>query len=159
MINKEKLIKFFKENNISESQDIPTFIRNFYTIFNVINDQEYFDAFIKGRNRYVRIPYKLKINKKFFQNLIRRINETKEIKKIKRDNQQVVYCDYNAVVAAAIIFYKMGYKFSNDEIARIKKCNFRRKIKNIIKDIIENFRGRKKYAIIKDIIENFRGRK
>ena len=77
MINKEKLIKFFKENNISDSHDIPTFIRNFYTIFNVINDQEYFDAFIKGRNRYVRIPYKLKINKKFFQNLIRRINETK----------------------------------------------------------------------------------
>lgn len=122
MIDRKSILKFFYENNFEDAK-VASRIRNFYTIFSIIEDQKYFDAFIKDNICAVRNPYKnvypIQLNEEILKTVEKRIIGSKEINVV-NDGVKLNYC--NSVIMSAIIFRKMGYSFSEDELNRIREC-------------------------------------
>lgn len=121
-MDKVQLINFFKEQGIYDGKNVSG-LKNLYTVISMINEQQCFDAYIKGKIYEVRNPYKsvypIKVFKDFIKNISKRINGTIKIERTNLTSRKY-FCD--AVLFAAIIFHKMGYVFSEEELARIKEC-------------------------------------
>lgn len=122
MFDKEKLIEFLKKQGVHDGQDT-SWLKNLYIVFSMITEERYFDIFIKGKIYEVRNPYKsvypIKVDKDLMKNIGRRIEGDIKIKQTNLVSRQDC-C--NAVVLVSIIFHKMGYDFSEKELARINEC-------------------------------------
>lgn len=122
MINKEKIVKFFEENGIRHGKNM-TPLKNLYLIFELISDEETYNEFIEGDAGKVRNPYKtvypIKPGKGLLHNVSERAKGTMYINKI-NNQAKLEYC--MSVIMSAAIFHKMGYIFSEEEVARVEKC-------------------------------------